>query len=95
MAKKSSLCDLNYFILLVFQYDPRFGDAFWNSTKHSMMIYAFNVLTSWAIVCNVWYLPPMVKEVLNLFCVLKVLVKCCLEAGLLYYIRSSESLLIT
>ncbi|XP_072784864.1 glycerol-3-phosphate acyltransferase 3 isoform X4 [Taeniopygia guttata] len=44
------------------KYDPRFGDAFWNSTKHSIMTYAFNVLTSWAIVCNVWYLPPMVKE---------------------------------
>uniref|UniRef100_A0A8C3LC36 Phospholipid/glycerol acyltransferase domain-containing protein n=1 Tax=Chrysolophus pictus TaxID=9089 RepID=A0A8C3LC36_CHRPC len=44
------------------KYDPRFGDAFWNSTKYSMMTYSFNVLTSWAIVCNVWYLPPMVKE---------------------------------
>ncbi|KAM6136373.1 glycerol-3-phosphate acyltransferase 3-like [Phoenicopterus ruber ruber] len=44
------------------KYDPRFGDAFWNSTKHSMMTYVFNVMTSWAIVCNVWYLPPMVKE---------------------------------
>ncbi|KFZ62019.1 Glycerol-3-phosphate acyltransferase 3, partial [Antrostomus carolinensis] len=47
---------------LVFQYDPRFGDAFWNSTKHSMMTYIFNIITSWAIVCDVWYLPPMVKE---------------------------------
>ncbi|NWY53890.1 GPAT3 acyltransferase, partial [Chionis minor] len=44
------------------KYDPHFGDAFWNSTKHSMMTYVFNVMTSWAIVCNVWYLPPMVKE---------------------------------
>ncbi|KFQ17562.1 Glycerol-3-phosphate acyltransferase 3, partial [Merops nubicus] len=44
------------------KYDPRFGDAFWNSTKHSIMTYGFHVLTSWAIVCNVWYLPPMVKE---------------------------------
>ncbi|XP_065592747.1 glycerol-3-phosphate acyltransferase 3-like [Cyrtonyx montezumae] len=44
------------------KYDPRFGDAFWNSTKYSMLTYSFNVLTSWAIVCNVWYLPPMVKE---------------------------------
>ncbi|XP_032042076.1 glycerol-3-phosphate acyltransferase 3-like [Aythya fuligula] len=44
------------------KYDPRFGDAFWNSTKYSMMTYTFNVMTSWAIVCNVWYLPPMVKE---------------------------------
>ncbi|OXB84097.1 UNVERIFIED_CONTAM: hypothetical protein H355_012215 [Colinus virginianus] len=44
------------------KYDPRFGDAFWNSTKYSMLTYSLNVLTSWAIVCNVWYLPPMVKE---------------------------------
>ncbi|XP_075277259.1 glycerol-3-phosphate acyltransferase 3 isoform X1 [Opisthocomus hoazin] len=44
------------------KYDPRFGDAFWNSTKYSMMTYIFNMMTSWAIVCNVWYLPPMVKE---------------------------------
>ncbi|NXG79554.1 GPT3L acyltransferase, partial [Baryphthengus martii] len=44
------------------KYDPRFGDAFWDSTKYSMMTYIFNIMTSWAIVCNVWYLPPMVKE---------------------------------
>ncbi|XP_010202320.1 glycerol-3-phosphate acyltransferase 3 isoform X7 [Colius striatus] len=44
------------------KYDPRFGDAFWDSTKYSMMTYIFNLLTSWAVVCNVWYLPPMVKE---------------------------------
>ncbi|XP_071609753.1 glycerol-3-phosphate acyltransferase 3-like [Heliangelus exortis] len=44
------------------KYDPRFADAFWNSTKYSMMTYVFNLITSWAIVCNVWYLPPMVKE---------------------------------
>ncbi|XP_010183496.1 PREDICTED: glycerol-3-phosphate acyltransferase 3-like [Mesitornis unicolor] len=44
------------------KYDPRFADAFWNSTKHSMMTHVFNVMTSWAIVCNVWYLPPMIKE---------------------------------
>ncbi|XP_030902694.2 glycerol-3-phosphate acyltransferase 3 isoform X2 [Melopsittacus undulatus] len=44
------------------KYDPRFGDAFWNSTKHSVLTYGFNMLSSWAMVCNVWYLPPMVKE---------------------------------
>lgn len=59
------------------------------------MTYGFNVLTSWAIVCNVWYLPPMVKEVLALLYVLKVLVKCCLEGGLHYHTRCSESLLVT
>lgn len=72
-------------ILLVFQYDPRFGDAFWNSTKHSMMTYIFNMFSSWAIVCNVWYLPPMVKEVLMLSYALKMLVKCCLGRSLHYY----------
>ncbi|XP_062430345.1 glycerol-3-phosphate acyltransferase 3-like isoform X2 [Rhea pennata] len=44
------------------KYDPRFGDAFWDSMKHSMTTYAFKLMTSWAVVCNVWYLPPMVKE---------------------------------
>ncbi|KAM6301296.1 glycerol-3-phosphate acyltransferase 3-like [Aegotheles albertisi] len=44
------------------KYDARFGDAFWNSTKYSMLTYIFSLLTSWAVVCNVWYLPPMVKE---------------------------------
>lgn len=72
-------------ILLVFQYDPRFGDAFWNSTKYSILTYAFNVMTSWAIVCNVWYLPPMVKEVLTLLYILKTLVKHCLGGSLHYY----------
>ncbi|XP_064366392.1 glycerol-3-phosphate acyltransferase 3-like isoform X3 [Dromaius novaehollandiae] len=44
------------------KYDPRFGDPFWDSMKHSAMTYGFKLVTSWAIVCNVWYLPPMVKE---------------------------------
>uniref|UniRef100_A0A8C7ZV21 Glycerol-3-phosphate acyltransferase 3 n=1 Tax=Oryzias sinensis TaxID=183150 RepID=A0A8C7ZV21_9TELE len=41
------------------KYDPRFGDAFWNSTKYSMVSYLLRMMTSWAIVVNVWYLPPM------------------------------------
>lgn len=41
------------------KYDPRFGDAFWNSSRYSMMQYLFLMMTSWAIVCDVWYLPPM------------------------------------
>uniref|UniRef100_A0A182PE31 Phospholipid/glycerol acyltransferase domain-containing protein n=1 Tax=Anopheles epiroticus TaxID=199890 RepID=A0A182PE31_9DIPT len=44
------------------KYDPRFGDAFWNSSRYSMMQYLFLMMTSWAIVCDVWYLPPMVRE---------------------------------
>ncbi|XP_066986944.1 glycerol-3-phosphate acyltransferase 3 isoform X1 [Macrobrachium rosenbergii] len=41
------------------KYDPRFGDAFWNSSKESMISYIYMMMTSWAIVCDVWYLPPM------------------------------------
>jgi len=41
------------------KYDPKFGDAFWNSSKYSMIPYLLLMMTSWAIVCDVWYLPPM------------------------------------
>lgn len=43
------------------KYDARFGDAFWNSSKYSMMQYLYMMMTSWAIVCDVWYLPPMMR----------------------------------
>lgn len=45
------------------QYDPRFGDAFWNSSKYGMVNYLLRMMSSWAIVCSVWYLPPMSREV--------------------------------
>ncbi|CAH2062480.1 unnamed protein product, partial [Iphiclides podalirius] len=41
------------------KYDPRFGDAFWNSSRYGMLHYLLNMMSSWAIVCEVWYLPPM------------------------------------
>lgn len=44
------------------KYDLRFGDAFWNSTKHTMLQYLILMMTSWAIVVDVYYLPPMHKE---------------------------------
>lgn len=44
------------------KYDPRFGDAFWNSGKFNMLSYLLRTMTSWAIVVNVWYLPPMTIE---------------------------------
>lgn len=43
------------------KYDPKFGDAFWNSSKDSMMVHVFKMMTSWAIVVDVWYLPPMIR----------------------------------
>ncbi|XP_018109969.1 glycerol-3-phosphate acyltransferase 4 S homeolog isoform X2 [Xenopus laevis] len=44
------------------KYDPRFGDAFWNSSKNGMVTYLLRMMTSWAIVCSVWYLPPMTRQ---------------------------------
>lgn len=41
------------------KYDPRFGDPFWNSSKQGYMHYLMMMMTSWAVVCDVWYLPPM------------------------------------
>jgi glycerol-3-phosphate O-acyltransferase 3/4 len=46
------------------KYDQRFGDAFWNSNKHSMLQYLILMMTSWAIVVDVYYLPPMHKKVI-------------------------------
>uniref|UniRef100_A0AAV2J0R0 EF-hand domain-containing protein n=1 Tax=Knipowitschia caucasica TaxID=637954 RepID=A0AAV2J0R0_KNICA len=45
-----------------FEYDPRFGDAFWNSSKCGIISYLLWTMSSWAIVCSVWYLPPMKRE---------------------------------
>ncbi|XP_025986549.1 glycerol-3-phosphate acyltransferase 3 isoform X1 [Solenopsis invicta] len=44
------------------KYDPRFGDAFWNSSRYSMLQYLYMMMSSWAIVCDVWYLPPMHRK---------------------------------
>merc|ERR1711899_526623 len=44
------------------KYDPLFGDAFWNSSKHGMLTYIYLMMASWAIVCDVWYLPPMTRN---------------------------------
>ena len=53
----------NAFSFLFSQYNPQFGDAFWNSSKYNMVSYLLRVMTSWAIVCDVWYMPPMTREV--------------------------------
>ncbi|KAF8785866.1 Glycerol-3-phosphate acyltransferase 3 like protein [Argiope bruennichi] len=44
------------------KYDPRFGDPFWNSSKQGYGHYLLMMMSSWAIVCDVWYLPPMERQ---------------------------------
>jgi len=40
------------------RYDKRFSDAYWNSSAASFGRHLFELMTSWAVVCNVTYLPP-------------------------------------
>ncbi|XP_076053326.1 glycerol-3-phosphate acyltransferase 3-like isoform X2 [Oratosquilla oratoria] len=44
---------------IAIRFDPRYGDAFWWQDTFGQ--YAFSMMTSWAIVCDVYYLPPMVR----------------------------------
>lgn len=44
------------------KYDPRFADPFWNSSIDGMMKHLLKILTSWAIVADVWYLPKQHME---------------------------------
>jgi len=43
-------------------YDNRLGDAIWNSSEQGYMAYLLSMMTSWALMCDVWYLPPVHRE---------------------------------
>lgn len=45
------------------KYDPRFGEAFWNSSRQTYAQYILMLMTSWATVVDVYYLPPTTKRV--------------------------------
>ncbi|EYC07107.1 hypothetical protein Y032_0072g691 [Ancylostoma ceylanicum] len=47
---------------IAMKYDSRLTDAFWNSSEQSYGEYLWRMMTSWAIICDVWYLPPMTRE---------------------------------
>ena len=51
----------------MFQYDSRFADAFWNSSRESLLRHLLNIMTSWALVVDVWYLPPQHRQVRHSF----------------------------
>ena len=39
------------------KYNLAFSDPFWNSSRQGFLLYVLMLMTSWAIVCNVRYLP--------------------------------------
>lgn len=62
MFKKGSFEVSSTIYPIAIKYDSRLGDAFWNSSEQSYGEYLFRMMTSWAIMCDVWYLPPMTRN---------------------------------
>jgi len=58
MFKKGSFETGGVIYPTAIKYDARFGDAFWNSSKYDLSTYLMMLMTSWALVADVWYLPP-------------------------------------
>lgn len=40
------------------RYRKEFGDAFWDSTHSSFLRHLFDLMTSWSVFCDVYYLEP-------------------------------------
>ncbi|PWA76460.1 phospholipid/glycerol acyltransferase [Artemisia annua] len=43
---------------IAIKYNKIFVDAFWNSRKQSFTTHLLQLMCSWAVVCDVWYLEP-------------------------------------
>ena len=44
---------------IAMRYRRRFGDPFWNSQNTSFPRHLFDLMTSWAVVCDVYYIDPV------------------------------------
>ena len=42
---------------IAIKYNKNFADAFWDSRQFSFASHLLNLMTSWAIVADVWYIP--------------------------------------
>ncbi|EYB82520.1 hypothetical protein Y032_0358g3413 [Ancylostoma ceylanicum] len=62
MFKKGSFEVANTVYPIAIKYDNRLSDAFWNSSAQSYGEYMWRMMTSWATICDVWYLPAMTRE---------------------------------
>lgn len=57
------ICLVSYLLnYMTIQYDPLFSNAFWNSSQYSMVHYLLDIMSSWALVCDIWYLPPVTRR---------------------------------
>lgn len=57
--KKGSFAVSDVVYPVAIRYDRRFGEAFWNSSRHTMLRYMVMVVSSWCICCDVWYMEPL------------------------------------
>ncbi|CAJ0951869.1 unnamed protein product, partial [Mesorhabditis belari] len=62
MFKKGSFEIGSTIYPIAMKYDSRLTDAFWNSSEQSYGEYLWRMMTSWAIICDIWYLPKMTKQ---------------------------------
>lgn len=60
------VCTNSASLTLSTQYRREFADPFWNSQEQNMLTYLFMLMTSWAIVCDVYYLKPTTIQVESL-----------------------------
>ena len=44
------------------KYNSIFVDAYWNSRRYSFQRHLFNLMTSWALICDVYYLEPQYRQ---------------------------------
>jgi len=61
LFKKGSFEVASTIYPIAMRYDNRLGDAFWNSHTTGYFLYLMGMMTSWAIICDVWYLPPVTR----------------------------------
>lgn len=47
---------------IALKYRHHFGDPFWNSQRISFTGHLFDIMTSWSIVCDVYYMEPQTKR---------------------------------
>lgn len=57
--KKGSFAVSDVVHPVAIRYDRRFGEAYWDSTRYSMLRYMLMVVSSWCICCDVWYMPAL------------------------------------
>ena len=44
------------------KYNSVFVDAYWNSRRYSFQRHLFNLMTSWCLICDVYYLEPQYRQ---------------------------------